>query len=500
MQSSGMIDVELERPKTSKGRRNRPTSRLGRRPIHDKTDDLEGDFGRPASRRGFTPETYERHDYDEFSRQVPDSPSPQDFYGSPPYTTDPHPHPTGIQYSTSEPYENHDLSHYSPRNETLFINRPSSREHTGDMSPSFSMMHPEYDKTNYRSGSHRHSNHSNRRYSHESQDEGLPPSGYRHSKYSPQSDGRNSNMGMSPSRDQMTNKRDSLTVPFERPSSGYPMYDRQMSPKSEAKHYREFQLPPENAPQVSHRPKSSRKRPRSARRTAMKNPELQIEGQPADDPINTPVLRPQSSLSRYKPLPAIGTTIDPSKADEYIDQSLSPQTHVLKLDDDNDSGSHARVFNFENLETEIPEEEKNISPKPRYRRESECSDSFSGQHFENDSSVRNSGTHNEMEKEDMGFFKPETTFKPHFLPEEPSEDETRILLAVRLLNGQRHERYFRPTEQLDLVLQFAENMGMQDLSSYNLACNAPRLVFSDMTALIRDSGLVERTVLYLEQR
>lgn len=61
MQSSGMIDVELERPKTSKGRRNRPTSRLGRRPVHDKTDDLEGDNGRPASRRGFTPETYERY-------------------------------------------------------------------------------------------------------------------------------------------------------------------------------------------------------------------------------------------------------------------------------------------------------------------------------------------------------------------------------------------------------------------------------------------------------
>lgn len=219
-----------------------------------------------------------------------------------------------------------------------------------------------------------------------------------------------------------------------------------------------------------------------------------------DDPINTPVLRPQSSLSRYKPLPAIGTTIDPSKTDEYIDQSLSPQTHVLKLDDDNESSSHARVFNFENLETEIPEEGTNISTRPRYRRESECSDGYSGQHFENDASVKHFGTHNEIEKEELGIFKPETTFKPHFLPEEPSEDEARIHLAVRLLNGQRHERHFRLSEQLDLVLQFAENMGMQDLSSYNLACNAPRLVFSDMTILIGDSGLAERTVLYLEQR
>lgn len=143
------------------------------------------------------------------------------------------------------------------------------------MSPSSPMMHPE---TNYRSGS-RH--HYDRRYSHESQEEGLPPTGYRHSKYSPQSEGGSNHLGTSPSREQMAHKRDSLTVPFERPSSGYPMYDRQMSPKSETKHYREFQHSPESAPQVTHRPKSSRKRPRSARRTVMKNPELQIEGQPA---------------------------------------------------------------------------------------------------------------------------------------------------------------------------------------------------------------------------
>ena len=88
----------------------------------------------------------------------------------------------------------------------------------------------------------------------------------------------------------------------------------------------------------------------------------------------------------------------------------------------------------------------------------------------------------------------------HNLPSEPSETEERLLLAIKLPDGQRIQRFFRPSDQLNSVLHFAENSSLSDFSEYDLVCNVPKVVFYDLTQCIQDTELKDRTVLYLEEK
>ena len=88
----------------------------------------------------------------------------------------------------------------------------------------------------------------------------------------------------------------------------------------------------------------------------------------------------------------------------------------------------------------------------------------------------------------------------HNLPSEPSETEERLLLAIKLPDGQRIQRFFHPSDQLNSVLHFAENSSLSDFSEYDLVCNVPKVVFYDLTQCIQDTELKDRTVLYLEEK
>lgn len=90
-------------------------------------------------------------------------------------------------------------------------------------------------------------------------------------------------------------------------------------------------------------------------------------------------------------------------------------------------------------------------------------------------------------------------FMPHILPGEPDSGEVRVLLAVHLPSGQRQQRHFRPVEKLSAILQFAENICECDLSRYSLVCSLPKQVFHNLALKIEDTGLQNRTVLYLEE-
>lgn len=91
-------------------------------------------------------------------------------------------------------------------------------------------------------------------------------------------------------------------------------------------------------------------------------------------------------------------------------------------------------------------------------------------------------------------------FQPHTLPREPDSNEVRVLLAVHLPSGRRQQRHFRPVEKLSVILQFAENVSECDLSQFRLVCNLPKQVFSNLSLKIEDTGLQNRTVLYLEEK
>lgn len=91
-------------------------------------------------------------------------------------------------------------------------------------------------------------------------------------------------------------------------------------------------------------------------------------------------------------------------------------------------------------------------------------------------------------------------FKPHKLPEAPNENETRLQLAIRLPDGKRVLRNFSVADKLEIVKQFAENEACSDLSNYHLSCNAPKSLFTDLSQLIGEVGLVDRTLLFLVEK
>ena len=86
------------------------------------------------------------------------------------------------------------------------------------------------------------------------------------------------------------------------------------------------------------------------------------------------------------------------------------------------------------------------------------------------------------------------------LPDEPKDTEPqRIHLAIRLLDGSRHERWFRHTDTLRTVLAFAESASKNILPPCQFCTNeVPRRVFDNFSESLTQAGITSRTVLYLE--
>ena len=85
------------------------------------------------------------------------------------------------------------------------------------------------------------------------------------------------------------------------------------------------------------------------------------------------------------------------------------------------------------------------------------------------------------------------------LPVEPNADEAEaILLAIKLPDGRRLQRYFLKSHTLKIVLNFAESSAQLDFTGTELVCDAPRKVFADLSLKICDTGLENRTVLHVQ--
>ena len=210
---------------------------------------------------------------------------------------------------------------------------------------------------------------------------------------------------------------------------------------------------------------------------------------------DTPILRPLSSLSKYKPLPAIGATSpntdeaeDISKKTQVMSLGLGERTRTSYSIDIHKKDSDSPSENGTSQGTDSVQED----PMKTYRKDSLQLDQ------PHSDSKRQNYEHSDSGRQVLDLSH-KNGFSHHQLPEEPDESEQRILLAIRLPDGRRHQRFFRLVERLELVLKFAENSSGMDLSEFRLACNAPRAVFTDLTQLISDSGLQDRTVLYLEE-
>lgn len=186
------------------------------------------------------------------------------------------------------------------------------------------------------------------------------------------------------------------------------------------------------------RPKSAKKRPRSGSRPRSSSA---IVSRPMSDPPTTPQLPPSPvSFSRYKPLPSINSSML-SKASSH--SSIS---------------SHSN----ENI-NEVLSETNELTQK----------------------------------MSDISFNQQRNP------PTEPSESEpSRINLAIKMLDGTRHERWFRQSDTIGDILCYAQSVTTEPLPDNCEICTneLPKRIFSDLSQTLEDVGLQSRTVLYIQER
>ncbi|XP_015758429.1 PREDICTED: uncharacterized protein LOC107337716 [Acropora digitifera] len=128
-------------------------------------------------------------------------------------------------------------------------------------------------------------------------------------------------------------------------------------------------------------------------------------------------------------------------------------------------------------------------------------------HVSCDSLVKgpNMPSNNKMDNSDLllqttaGLSTQHTSFT---LPSEPSKEEAaRIHLAVKLLNGSRHERWFRNSDTLGAVMAFAASLSTGKLPPCQFCTNeVPRRVFDNCTLSLSQAGIQSRTLLHLEEK
>ncbi|NXC12599.1 UBX10 protein, partial [Corythaeola cristata] len=85
--------------------------------------------------------------------------------------------------------------------------------------------------------------------------------------------------------------------------------------------------------------------------------------------------------------------------------------------------------------------------------------------------------------------------------EEPLEEESRLLLAIRSPSGQRFEHHFKPTDSLQMVLTVAERKTSAKYKHCSIeTTEVPRRSFSDLTRSLHECGILHKSVLCIRQK
>ncbi|XP_030721485.1 UBX domain-containing protein 10 [Globicephala melas] len=84
--------------------------------------------------------------------------------------------------------------------------------------------------------------------------------------------------------------------------------------------------------------------------------------------------------------------------------------------------------------------------------------------------------------------------------EEPSDQEPRLLLAVRSPSGRRFVHHFRPTDDLHTVVAVAEHKNKATYRHRSIeTMEVPRRHFSDLTKSLQECGILHKSVLGISQ-
>ncbi|EDV24234.1 UBX domain-containing protein 10 [Trichoplax sp. H2] len=87
-------------------------------------------------------------------------------------------------------------------------------------------------------------------------------------------------------------------------------------------------------------------------------------------------------------------------------------------------------------------------------------------------------------------------------PEPDDQDEDRIMLAVKLNNGKRIERWFRRSNTLNDIIRYAAYAAksLEVLSLILVTNEIPKREFDNLSMTIAEADIKQRTLLYLQSR
>nr|XP_056721338.1 UBX domain-containing protein 10 [Euleptes europaea] len=215
--------------------------------------------------------------------------------------------------------------------------------------------------------------------------------------------------------------------------------------------------------------------PGSGRRAASSQQLCQpVQVPPAEIPdlLQQVPARTSSSLNKYRVLPSISRKELRRGAVEVMSEQAS-QLRVSTRPKEEKQGIQAR-----------PPERLPISAVARHNR-------GGGEHVKMSPPP--------LEAKPLGKMKEGSTW-PAPAPEEPSEREPRLLLAVRSPSGQRFEHHFRPTDSLETVLAVAERENSTAYQRCSIeTMEVPRRTFSDLTKSLQECAILHKSVLCILQ-
>ena len=191
--------------------------------------------------------------------------------------------------------------------------------------------------------------------------------------------------------------------------------------------------------------------------------------------------RPSSAFTPYSPLPQIGQP-------EH-DLDVTAGMRNLELNHPDRVGVNATNDNVVTSETGRQKSDRNY-PEVRTKRSSSLS------------SVQTSNKRvSRREMRGQQFARRRNSQKSLNIPDEPSAGEERFLIALKLPEGGRLQRYFRPLDSFLDIVSYAEKESGRSFSDCNVfTSDVPKRIVSDLSVSLRVAGFKDRTLLYLEEK
>ncbi|KFP22312.1 UBX domain-containing protein 10, partial [Egretta garzetta] len=227
------------------------------------------------------------------------------------------------------------------------------------------------------------------------------------------------------------------------------------------------QVPPSPPPPAPHKLVKSQRT--SSTKPAF--PSSQVSPEEIPELLQQVPLRTSSSLNKYRVLPSIGWKGVGSGAVEVV----AEQTNRLKVSEGWEDTPKIKTGSGEQgssnilSESHVPEEKSSHmqcppeKPGRKMRQESPSASTLS--------------------------------------LEEPPEEVSQLLLAIRSPSGQRFEHHFKPTDSLQTVLAMAEQKMLAKYKCCSIeTMEVPRRSFSDLTRSLHECGILHKSVLCIRQK